>query len=648
MKKVLLLGLMLFSFFIYGEYVPKQTAIKMLEKVSDRDFPKSDSVYIQNETTTLNGKCLGATITENYRKILTEKARKNNSVQFRINTDYQEIEVQTIEIIKPDRTVIPFDPAVLLKEKDDTSMGGLNIYSNLSKVKVGELPDVQVGDIIFTRHKIIIKKTPMEKHFFGFFGIEDLVPYLNKYKKLILPGTRHLYIYDLNNNGLSYQFSKENNGDDMIYQWNVNNIPIIVHEPHMESYHLMAHHMVMTTIKSWEEISRWYYHITKPHMKVTRAMKKKARELTKGAKTRKEKLTRIFYWIANKVRYLGVDREKYRPGFEPHDVSYTFDTRGGVCRDKAALLAAMFRIAGIKSDVILISAGYRLNFKVPVLWFNHAITVSYDPNGQPEYIYDPTNENTKDFLPKYMEDNTYLIASKKGDTLRLTPVSPPEKNNSTLNIQIKLDDTGQASGMIDFLFSGFADTVLRNHFASLTPHEIKNMVSSIVKILHPNTELVDFEYADYSDKTKNMSITTRIDIPDYTSLLNEKIFSPFDAINFKMHLLYNYIMAPFNLSVRRYDFKMDGAFSLDIDYEIDFPSLLESPSIPEMKAIDFMGFKTSIKSQTEGKNLRIITHFETSQIHFKKEQFLAIKEKIAELFKNDDLYIITDSGGKND
>ncbi|MCK4836661.1 MAG: hypothetical protein KAT17_08480, partial [Candidatus Aminicenantes bacterium] len=106
--------------------------------------------------------------------------------------------------------------------------------------------------------------------------------------------------------------------------------------------------------------------------------------------------------------------------------------------------------------------------------------------------------------------------------------------------------------------------------------------------------------------------------------------------------------APFNLSVRRYDFKMDGAFSLDIDYEIDFPSLLESPSIPEMKAIDFMGFKTSIKSQTEGKNLRIITHFETSQIHFKKEQFLAIKEKIAELFKNDDLYIITDSGGKND
>ena len=39
------------------------------------------------------------------------------------------------------------------------------------------------------------------------------------------------------------------------------------------------------------------------------------------------------------------------PGYEPHDVKDTFAQRHGVCRDKAALLAAMLRAAGL-DDII--------------------------------------------------------------------------------------------------------------------------------------------------------------------------------------------------------------------------------------------------------------------------------------------------------
>ncbi|GAG14126.1 unnamed protein product, partial [marine sediment metagenome] len=255
---------------------------------------------------------------------------------------------------------------------------------------------------------------------------------------------------------------------------------------------------------------------------------------------------RIFYWIANHVRYLGVDGEKYRPGLEPHDITYTFETRGGVCRDKSALLTAMFRIAGVESDVILISSGSRLNVEAPVLGFNHAITVSYDEKGEPEYIFDPTNENTKDFLPKDEEDNSYLIASKKGDTLRITPVSPPSKNNSTLNIKLKLDEKGFAAGKIEFLFFGFADTVFRGYFARLSPYEVENSISRIINILHPNARLIDFNCTDPHDKEKDLKILANVKIENYVSLTNNMIFIPFDAANLKMHLLYNYIMSPFN------------------------------------------------------------------------------------------------------
>ena len=404
----------------------------------------------------------------------------------------------------------------------------------------------------------------------------------------------------------------------------------------------------MTTVKTWEDISRWYYHIVKSHMKTNEKIEAKVKELINLAKTRKEKVSRIFYWIANHVRYLGVDGEKYRPGLEPHDITYTFETRGGVCRDKSALLTAMLRIAGVESDVILISSGSRLNVEAPVLGFNHAITVSYDEKGEPEYIFDPTNENTKDFLPKDEEDNSYLIASKKGDTLRITPVSPPSNHNSTLNIKLKLDEKGFAAGKIEFLFFGFADTVFRGYFARLSPYEVENSISRIINILHPNARLIDFNCTDPHDKEKDLKILASVEIENYVSLTNNMIFIPFDAANLKMHLLYNYIMSPFNLSTRKYNFKMPGAFSLDTDYEIEFPTDLISPSIPDIKTFDFEGFKTTLKSKSEGNKLMVHYHFETSKIHFTQERFLLIKAKIADFLKNDNLYIIGEPGGHSE
>jgi hypothetical protein len=631
-----------------GEYVPKLKAIKMLQQVNPEEYSKSDAIYIYNEISNLNKKCLGYTISENYKKILNDNARKDNSVSFWYNKDYEGLEVENIEIIKPDGQVIAFDAKKILEEKDNTTMAGSNIYSDLSKVLTGELPDVQIGDIIFTKHKTLIKKAPMENHFFGYFGVEDYSPYLNKYKEISLPAKKKLFIHDLNNKGLKYDHSKEKRDKHVVYRWNVAKIPIIVHEPNMESHNLFAHQIILTTVQTWEEISRWYYRMVKPHLKVNQAIKDKVHELVKGAQTRKEKLSRIFYWTANKIRYVGVDREKYRPYLEPHDVVYTFETRGGVCRDKAALLTAMFRIAGIKSDVILISAGSRLNVEAPTLWFNHAITVSYDETGQPEYIFDPTDENTKDFLPKYEEDNTYLIASKRGESLRLTPVSPPENNNSTLNIELQIDNDGHARGEVEFMFSGFTDTIIRNYFAELNPTEIKNTVSNIVQIVHPNTEIIRFKCSDYRDKTKNMSIRATFNVMNYVSMINNMIFIPFDAANLKIHLLYNYIMSPFNLSTRRYDFKMPGAFSLDTNLKVTFSSRPRSLSLPIIKTIDFKGFQTTLKSQVKDNQLLVNYHFKTSKIHFKKEDFLTIKSKIGELFKNDNLYLIGNPGGSND
>jgi len=648
MKKYLLLIFLLAISLLSADYVAKDEAIKMLQQAKAQDYPNCNEIYISNEIIELDKHCLGSDISESYRKILTEGAKKDNSVSFWYDIDYGEIEISAIELIKANGEIISFDPNEILQEKDNSYMGWSNIYSESSKVLTAEIPNMEIGDIIYTKQKNIRKKATMEDNFFNSFNVETYFKYLNDYLEINIPKSKKLYIHELNKSDFPVEFTQDENGENITYTWTTQNNPKIIYEPSMDNTNFYAYHIKMTTVESWEEISRWYYNIVKPHMEVNDAIREKVVELTKGLSTRKEKAAKLFYWAAHNVRYLGVDKEKNRPGFEPHDVIYTFETRGGVCRDKAALLTAMLREAGIGSDVILISSGSRLNFEAPMLWFNHAITVSYDEAGKPEFIFDPTDENTKDFLPKYEEDNSYLIASEKGETLRTTPISDPLKNNSTVKIQLKIDENNNAAGTIEYLFSGFSDNVVRSRLSRLNKYEFDKTISSFICSLHPNSRLISFEYTDPDNKEENLKITAEIEIEDYISTFGEKIFIPFEPSRLNLNMVYKWMMMPFDLSERKYDFKLMGAFSFDIDYEIEFIEKLENPSIPELELLDFDGFKTTFSANHIGNKMIFNYHFQNSKIHFKKAQFIPIKQKLANLTKYENLYIIANIGGNND
>ncbi|MBQ9727874.1 MAG: DUF3857 domain-containing protein, partial [Kiritimatiellae bacterium] len=137
----------------------------------------------------------------------------------------------------------------------------------------------------------------------------------------------------------------------------------------------------------------------------------------------------LFDFVSREVRYMGAMAESEAPGYEPHDVSLTFDNRYGVCRDKAALLVAMLRMAGIDAWPVLINVGPRKDPQVPQPYFNHAIVAadSGDPAG-PYLLMDPTSETTRSLLPEYLCEMSYLVARDEGEGIRETPPLPVEQN----------------------------------------------------------------------------------------------------------------------------------------------------------------------------------------------------------------------------
>jgi len=112
-----------------------------------------------------------------------------------------------------------------------------------------------------------------------------------------------------------------------------------------------------------------------------------------------------------------------------------------LCRDKAALLVVMLRLAGFDAFPTLIDTGAKKDPEVAQPYFDHAIVAVREPDGT-YMLMDPTDENTTKLLPAYLDDKSYLVATPEGDPLRTSPVDPAESNLMRIETRGRINATG--------------------------------------------------------------------------------------------------------------------------------------------------------------------------------------------------------------
>jgi tetratricopeptide (TPR) repeat protein len=148
--------------------------------------------------------------------------------------------------------------------------------------------------------------------------------------------------------------------------------------------------------------------------------------------------------IRKSVRYAGV--EVGDGSFVPRTPSFVLQNKYGDCKDKATLLVAMLRAAGIEAHVALLAAGFGFDTvaSLPAVdSFNHAI-VSVD--GSPAMWIDPTDEFARAAeLPLEDQGRMALIASRGTTALTLTPETPASANRYIERRTFTLPEDGKAA-----------------------------------------------------------------------------------------------------------------------------------------------------------------------------------------------------------
>jgi len=289
---------------------------------------------------------------------------------------------------------------------------------------------------------------------------------------------------------------------------------------------------------------------------------------------------------------MGITTAKAAPGYEPHDVDITFENRYGVCRDKAALLAAMLGEAGIPAFPVIIMVGEKLDREVPSANFNHAITAARTKDGQ-YVLMDSTNETTANLMPGYLYNRSYLVATPEGETLMTSPVSPVEDNMALAETTVTLADDGSATGatVVDML--GINDVAYRGQLAEAKPDDIRRFFEGSVKAMVPGATLTSFklEPEDLQDTTRSLRIAIGWSVPSLLVTGGDaaQLDLPFAGYGFGLAM--RIIGQSLQLDQRRFPLNLDMTCGVREEVTISLPPTLVKPlSLPQYDNTEHKAF----------------------------------------------------------
>lgn len=478
-----------------GFLLEPQSALASAKTVTPSRFPDADRVLVDNHVLEVFEKD-GTSIhwDDEYSKILTEKGRRDAaSFDMSFDVHYGTAMVCRAEIIKPDGRVIPIDTEAYARVMIDPGQMGSNIYDPASKVLSFSLPGLEVGDLYHMLTCNVTTKARMPDTWSDYSVFEFNMPIVKLDYDISAPPElpiRHKVLRDPVTHTVTYTETPLSNGRTL-HAWHVRNVPQMFPEPDMPPLHTQVQRLLLSTLADWRTVSRWYWNLCLPALaKTTPEMQKAVDALTAGATSRDEKIRRIFKFVSQEIRYMGINAEDVAPGYEPHDVSLTFHNRYGVCRDKAALLAALLRLANIPAYPVLINASEKMDPEVPLPYFNHAITAVDKPGGG-YMLMDSTDENTRDLFPAYLCNRSYLVARPEGETLLLSDVYPAEKNLTRITTDGTLDETGALMLKTKIVFEGINDNAYRGHFLRQKTEQRRKFFEAVLKSRLAGAEVLE-------------------------------------------------------------------------------------------------------------------------------------------------------------
>ena len=328
----------------------------------------------------------------------------------------------------------------------------------------------------------------------------------------------------------------------------------------------------LTTTPSWREKSLWFHRVNEDFGSFlpTPGAQRKVDEIIAGAKSDREKIARLTHWVADNMRYSGISMGKGE-GYTLHPTDMNFTDRCGVCKDKAALLISMLRMAGFEACPAMTMAGSRIE-ALPADHFNHSVAlVKVDGKWEP---LDPTwVPFVRELWSSAESQQHYLPGVPEGSDLCETPIAPAEDHYLRVRVTGRLDEDGTLHAEYTLEAEGQTDARIRRAYCEGHVADWSQKIEREIYAIAPNAEIESIELGNDWRSYLEMPLMLKVKfkIPRYAACADGLlVYEPLVFKNvFPQGRRYERITT--KQDERRYGFKDSCSRTAEFSEQIELP-----------------------------------------------------------------------------
>jgi len=403
------------------------------------------------------------------------------------------------------------------------------------------------------------------------------------------------------------------------YEFLAENVGPLKDEKFMPAARDLAYCITLSSLESWEQLAKWYYTLIKEQDHVATNVEEKAKELIAGARSRGDKIRRVYEFVAANVSYVGIELGIW--AIKPHPAEAVLEDKHGDCKDKATLLSAMLKSIGIKSYPVLIPAGESKKFikEIPTLsYFNHMILVAEEEEGGKLVWLDPTVETCAygDLPPSDQNRWTYIIVDEENSYFAQSPTSPAENNLHHTETNITVNPDLSVSVKENLSLKGSFNTGLRAKLRHINPDNRWEYLRDYTE-MDKRAKLKEVRISDLDKMDSELRIDINYECDDYLVPIGGSYLLKLPVVEHP----YAPLMSE---NDRTYPIDIGKKLTLENEIRIKIPDKFEILSVPE-----------NVKIETsEGK---IIVQYKQDKKEVEKKQTFVINQPVIEVEQVDEL-----------
>jgi tetratricopeptide (TPR) repeat protein/transglutaminase-like putative cysteine protease len=332
-----------------------------------------------------------------------------------------------------------------------------------ARARVLTFPALAPGDVLEVQWRV--DDTATENLLSDYWGDVDAV-------QATVPRRRYRYVVDMPaSRPLSWNAatlppwvtaSREPKGDRVLYRFEATDVKKVVPEPQMPGWAEVATPLHVSTYQSWDAVGRYWWGLVRDQLTPNAELQKTVDTVLKGVDRKKtaDVVAALYGFVVTNTRYVALEFGIH--GYKPYRVDRVLARRFGDCKDKASLIVAMLKLAGVDARLVLLrmrSLGALPPEPASLAAFNHAI--AYVP------ALDLYLDGTAEFhgsreLPSADRVANVLVVEPDGRSRFLvTPEASPRDNLTTLSLDVALKADGSASAKGRLSATGQAAPELR-------------------------------------------------------------------------------------------------------------------------------------------------------------------------------------------